>query len=283
MNFDLQNNNLKLLNNFFDYKIVWRTHDVCNIRCPYCFQNNKGNDINKFYPIIDNIICKLNSELKEINNKKIEIAFMGGEPTLIDLKEIISKIEPYNNIIYFKIFTNFTASEKKYKEIFKEQKENKKIGLSISIHDDVLKIDLNKLKNLKENIYNCSIVIATKKNYINYLKYKYLLEKIGVKLIPQKCKDYSTKQITTPKEFLNKVNFFSKKFLVNNKEITREELQKNNLKFKRVCNPKIEIYTDGKISDCSLKKREKFFTNILCERENCQFDCINMKNDCLNI
>ena len=274
------NNNFeaKLLNNLFDYKIVWRTHDVCNIHCPYCFQNNNGKNIDKFYPIINNVICKLNKELKLLNNKKIEIAFMGGEPTLIDLKKIISKINPYNNIIYFKIFTNFTASLLKYKEIIEEEKENKIIGLSISIHDDIVNIDLDKIKELQKNIYNCSIVIATKKNYINYLKYKYLLNKNHIKIIPQKCKDYNTKQIITPKEFLNKDDFFKKEFNINGEIFLREKLQKEKLNFKRICNPKIEIYVDGKISDCSLKKRNKIFTNILCKRKDCQFDCINMKN-----
>ena len=272
------------LNSKFDYKVVWRTHNICNFSCPYCFQKN-SNDLKKidnYYSIINKIINKINNELKTLNNKKIEIAFMGGEPTLINLYDIIKKIDPKNNFISFKIFTNFSASLEKYKKIFSLEKNNKKIGLSISIHDDIINFDnyINKALKLKKNIFNMSIVVLTEKNYINFLKYRAIFK--NIKIIPQLCREYSNynsfAKIITPQEIIKKMpEHFKKEYVLNNIIITKDEIFADKIlnNKKKICTPKTEIYSDGTISDCSKNLRDKIFvTDIICNKDICSIDCI---------
>lgn len=270
----------------FDYKVVWRTHNVCNFSCPYCFQKNSNDlkKINSYYPIVNKIIDKINNELNKLNGKQIEIAFMGGEPTLINLYNIIQKIEPKSNFISFKIFTNFSASLEKYQKIFSLENDNKRIGLSISIHDDIINFDnyIKKVLKLKKKIFNMSIVVLTEKNYINYLKYRTIFK--GIRIIPQLCKDYnnynSFSKILTPEEIIKKLpEHFTKEYIINNSIVTKDKIFADKIlnNKRKICTPKTEIYSNGIISDCSKNIRDKIFADdIICDKKICSIDCISI-------
>ena len=72
------------------FYIKWRLFNACNYHCSYCIRKDLDKANNTFDTLIE--------YAKKLNSVKIpfRLELIGGEPTLIDLKKLISYIENKN-------------------------------------------------------------------------------------------------------------------------------------------------------------------------------------------
>jgi len=140
--------------------------DKCNYNCAYCstknYRKNKNNylNLNKLTTFIKNT--------KHLQNKKIIIQLLGGEPTLHpDLKKFIK--ENPNYII--NIYTNFSESINYYNDLL----NFKNFELTISYH-------FNNTNNTVYNFFNKYIKLHNFKNIFNIVlfEHKYINQNINL-------------------------------------------------------------------------------------------------------
>lgn len=126
------------------FYIKWRLFNACNYHCSYCIRKDLDKTNNTFDALIE--------YAKKLNSVKIpfRLELIGGEPTLIDLKKLISYIENKNlKSIY--ISTNFSRDENYFEDLASYLKSrNIELYLSCSLHE--AECDLNKFLEKSKKI-----------------------------------------------------------------------------------------------------------------------------------
>lgn len=116
-----------------DYNI-WVSGN-CNLRCRYCYEGPYKPSLNMSLEKAEDVINFIKSDLKEVNNRTLDINFHGGEPFLnIEvikylIKEIKDLIKESNTLLTFSITTNATILNKEVLKII--TKDIKMVTLSI--------------------------------------------------------------------------------------------------------------------------------------------------------
>ena len=119
--------------------IKWYMTDWCNYHCPYCLHASHTSDTLKEkinQSKIEEKARNINRILKQNNiNKKLFFRFIGGEPTLYNLKPVIDCFDlPICNIC---IVTNFFRPIDYFKELYSFcASKNIKLNLTLSHHDE---------------------------------------------------------------------------------------------------------------------------------------------------
>jgi organic radical activating enzyme len=161
---------------------------TCNLNCWFCIQGQDPkikknfNDIEVCNKRTYELINKLNAEFKKLKNKKIEIIIHGGETFLFDIPGFMEHLEPYDNKIIIKAYTNGTLVNQIHDAI-KNEKKNLKIGLSLSIHESEVNpaIIMKNLNFCKDHIKEINIVsVGNNRQFIDDFKKAYPDFKIKV-------------------------------------------------------------------------------------------------------
>ena len=114
------------------YTISWKMTEGCNYHCPYCIAQSPGKKFDG-YEKVKNIAYKIH-ELTEQINKPIMLHFVGGEPSMYDLKEL-TKIIGIDKLTKINLISNFSRDVNYYIDYCNFCKDNKlKLNLLLSYH-----------------------------------------------------------------------------------------------------------------------------------------------------
>lgn len=152
----------------------------CNMKCFYCYPREEKEE---FLPL-DNF----EEKLKEFKNKRINIALLGGEITLIsNLKEYIDILKKYKNFKNKHLFTNALIFSE---ELSEYSKKNGEVFVDISF-DTIVEGHSSRgstnviLKNIKKYVDSGSnVIINSTLDMISLMSYEETVEelyKIGVR------------------------------------------------------------------------------------------------------
>lgn len=195
--------------------ISWQLTLKCNYNCKYCSQVIEKK-IFSMYPqkYIEELAFKLKENILK-NKINVRIHFTGGEPTLYDLKKIISILDN-EYIKNYSITTNLSQSIQYY---FLLTKFYKKINITASLHET--ECDYNKfiekanlIPNLKVNLTltkeNEKIIneIATKLRCPYTIRPEYN-SSYNLEVDASKCKNKLNSNIKIIDELGNEENFNS--------------------------------------------------------------------------
>lgn len=151
------------------FYIKWRLFNACNYHCSYCIRKDLDKSNNGFETLI--------GYAKKLNKVKIpfRLELIGGEPTLIDLRKLISYIEN-DNLKSIYISTNFSR-DRNYFEELNEYLNNRNIELvlSCSLHEAECNINeflekISYLSNVVNKIYIECVSTDENKETIKMLK-----------------------------------------------------------------------------------------------------------------
>lgn len=121
------------------YTISWKLTNGCNYKCPYCIAQCQSKKIEK-YDFVKSVAYQIHEKLINQIDKKISIHFVGGEPSLYNLQELLDIIRFGDETCYsFKgyrltksslkvkkvnLITNFSRKVDYYIEFMKYCKQN---------------------------------------------------------------------------------------------------------------------------------------------------------------
>lgn len=170
--------------------LVLFTSYLCNYNCSYCAQKNNRklykesenlNEINKKLLNTVDKLCQtlfVNKKIMDEYNNSLQI--IGGEPSIINLYEIINKLIINKTYIKnLKIFTNFSKNIEYYIKLVELlNKLNAKVILSVSFHDEYISLEefykkIKKFSDLISNNKNVSFytkMVVTNKHNIKYIE-----------------------------------------------------------------------------------------------------------------
>lgn len=132
------------------FTISWKITEGCNYKCPYCIASCQGKKADP-KENIEKIAKGINEICKEID-KPILLHFVGGEPSLYDLTNVL-KIIDNDKIININVISNLSRPVKYWVDFIEYCKtRNIKPTLLFSYHPTECdkNIFLNKLKDLYE-------------------------------------------------------------------------------------------------------------------------------------
>ena len=126
-------------------RIHWDIIMICNQHCSYCYareQKDKWNSLNSI-----NIINDVLSKLKQIE-KPLEVALLGGEPTLSPYYEyILKELYKLQKLKVFGVISNNNLPDEKFNKILKLHKSlGDKFNWNITYHPTEVK-DIDKFKS----------------------------------------------------------------------------------------------------------------------------------------
>lgn len=118
-----------------DFIIKWRMTEICNLKCSYCIRGWRGNrEFDKeILSAQEKRLCEIAEKLSSILDKtrfnNIKIDLIGGEVTLLDLKEILSHLAT-KKITKIQVTTNFMKDADYYASLAFYLKER---GITLSM------------------------------------------------------------------------------------------------------------------------------------------------------
>lgn len=207
-----------------DYFLSWQVNNLCNYHCWFCAQIRKNNyrytedDVIKCDEIAKKVAKELNEEFKSMEDKKIKISMIGGEPTLSDLPTLLDILEPRSNKIILTITTNFSCTDEYLDRLFNAaKKKNITLNLSVSIHQTEVNLDnaINKIIRYQDIINSVNMVIYDEKTYEDYIYMVDMLKECDLNISPQVCLDNGIKKenkdkIILTQDILNKLEAFTR-------------------------------------------------------------------------
>lgn len=276
----------------WDYLVTWNINNICNFNCWFCSQGITNShdyndyDVNLYNSFACDIVKKMNAELLDIHNKKIMIDIVGGEPTLSDLPKLIGLIEPNDNVICFRITTNFSCSQEYCDKLYSviESSDSKQLRINVSIHPETnMEEMVEKIEKNIKYIKSVLIVVYDEESYSKYIELKKL---VSCSVRPQLRFDVETGEITVPQEIIDKINFNENKgryFVVdtegNKKYYGRYELMEylsgeNKAPILKgiKCLGKTRILKYGKIQHCAYDEKREDGRIFEIEPRICPYD-----------
>lgn len=153
-----------------DLSILWTLTKYCPYNCEYCIQKNgKVKQIEHTQEYLEQIANKIKNILNKAGNPNTKIVFIGGEPSIFNLSDIIEKLD-CACIKKYSVVTNLFQKIDYYLNLEKYVNNlNKQISFSASLHKTQCNIDdfLNKVIHLK----NCRpTLVVTTENYKDIIK-----------------------------------------------------------------------------------------------------------------
>jgi len=150
----------------------------CNFNCTYCYEKNKFKNSDISNETINKIISLLDVYL---NNRKLRVTLIGGEPTLSkNLPLLIKKLEKYNP--EYLLITNGSNFENILK-LFDDQIFKRKIRIQISYDGKVINDKERIIKKHNSFTGTSVIILKTLDELINFKK-KNKLKNITIDLKP---------------------------------------------------------------------------------------------------
>jgi len=152
-------------------KFTWEMFYNCNYNCSYCFQehhNLKNIDISR--------LKETSLKIKDfiLKNEIKSLTFMGGEISILNLKDLLFVLNPFRNLdINIEFFTNFSADNNYYLNIINFL-NNKNIVFFLSFHYEKISenIFFKKVEDFLKKISNkCNVKI-----FINVVLDNYMFE-----------------------------------------------------------------------------------------------------------
>lgn len=253
--------------------INWYPMLVCNYRCPYCFMSEK---LLKTKPYEVNL-----NELDNLKGFKLPINFgiAGGELTLIkNFKELYNKCANMSSdMIEFKFISNGSFCNNSL-----ELANSGNIEWLLTFHPHTANINkfIENIKKLKDP-YQLKVMLIPNKRFIKYYDYFKEFEEAENVQFEILIGNYDN----FDNEFLKYLeNGLKTKYIIGNKEYTREELIKNKLNNFKMCKCYINqfqyINKNKLIRSCSNNvfdieelKQWKSIKPEICKMNTCSNGC----------
>lgn len=186
----------------------------CNMNCKYCFQSNQNENNTIKKQVVDKVIEFINNTPQ----RKINLAFWGGEPTLyLDIIDyVVKNTHKHKNIIY-DIATNGTNNILLQKIIDKYEDSRFNILLSNKNNNDINTWDKLKMVSKFNLILSPYTICTLSKEYIDSLICQNNIKSIVA--IPDYVSDWSIVDEKQENNFIEIINYINTKMYINNKII----------------------------------------------------------------
>lgn len=185
-----------------DVVIKWRLTTACNLRCPYCIQTNdkKDHDVELNKEFVMSLVEDVNRLVDSAVGDSVNINLIGGECTLYDLKEIISKLHS-PKLKKINVTTNFTRSAEYFIELSEYLKSRDIVfSLTVSWHKCAFTLEqfVKKVALVAPHIEMfCAEAVSHEKNQNDMYEFAAEMEKLNI--------DY---YIDTDKRFKSNIPLF---------------------------------------------------------------------------
>ena len=109
-------NNIEAVEMLDKYFLInWHITGWCNYHCPYCINREFGTTYTP-KDQVEKIAEKINEYInKNLNNKRVQLRLIGGEPTYYNIPKILDKIDHLDRLT---IVTNFSRNNNFFKELY---------------------------------------------------------------------------------------------------------------------------------------------------------------------
>lgn len=139
-----------------DFIIKWRLTDKCNYQCSYCLRRKSASD----FEITEEEMLQAAEQINNLcKNKKSKVDLIGGEPSLLDLSKICSKLSDAQTI---HITTNLSQTVEYYRQV---ASSCNRLIMTASFHEEYADFDefFGKIAELSE-IKICLEMVSTESN-----------------------------------------------------------------------------------------------------------------------
>lgn len=156
------------------FTVEFHLGDLCNYNCSYCLHRNHKDDcLDDVIPFFKRIKEESDfiSQIEKIN-RKVNIGFMGGEPTMYPLKEIIDTLS-IHKVSKYTIITNLSKDKAYFENLINtidRYNENTILSLSCSFHEEFTTkekfierfLEISTIRNIDIRL---APIVVTQKNY----------------------------------------------------------------------------------------------------------------------